>query len=140
MLGTIMEDKFGKKIASLLDEAPLSKNIEDRLAKAREIALSRARSENFIEVEKTTKGAIQLKSKFAEFHDGFKWLMWLSIGLMFIVLQQGYMDNQESETVQYLSSDYVQYKEKLTLDQEKFTNWKHELNSLIDDEIGRAHV
>ena len=130
-----MEDKFGKKIASLLDEAPLSKNIEDRLAKAREIALSRARSENFIEVEKTTKGAIQLKSKFAEFHDGFKWLMWLSIGLMFIVLQQGYMDNnQESEMVQYLSTDYVQYKEKLSLDQEKFMNWKNELNDLIEND------
>jgi len=61
--------------------------------------------------------------------------MWLSIGLMFIVLQQGYMDNnQESEMVQYLSTDYVQYKEKLSLDQEKFMNWKNELNDLIEND------
>ena len=130
-----MEDKFGKKIASLLDEAPLDKNIEDRLAKARQIALSRAKSENFIEVTPTSNGALQFKSKFADFQDNFKWLVWLAVGLMFIILQQGYMDsNQESESVQYLSSDYVQYKEKLTLDQEKFSNWKSELNNLIDND------
>lgn len=130
-----MEDKFGKKIASLLDEAPLSKNIEDRLEKARQIALARAKNENFIEMEKPTTNTLQLKSKFAEFNDNFKWLVWLAVGLMFIVLQQGYMnDNQESEMVQYLSTDYVQYKEKLSLDQEKFTNWKNELNDLIEND------
>ena len=62
-------------------------------------------------------------------------MVWLAVGLMFIVLQQGYMnDNQESEMVQYLSTDYVQYKEKLSLDQEKFTNWKNELNDLIEND------
>ena len=130
-----MEDKFGKKIASLLDEVPLNKNIEDRLAKAREIALARVRTENFIEMEKPKSNTINLKSKLTDFHDNFKWLMWLAVGLMFIVLQQGYMENnQESEMVQYLSTDYVQYKEKLSLDQEKFINWKNELNDLIEND------
>lgn len=126
-------DEFGKKIAAILDAAPLEKRIEDRLAQARQIALSRAKQSNFIEVTTNSTGVLKLKSKFGDFHDSFKWLIWLSVGIMFIILQQGYMlSNQDSESVQYLSTDYVQYQEKLNLDQEKFSNWKEEINNLID--------
>ena len=40
-------DEFGKKIASILNEAPLDKRIEDRLAQARQLALSKAKQNNF---------------------------------------------------------------------------------------------
>lgn len=126
-------DKFGKKVASILDEAPLEKRIEDRLAQARQIALSRAKQSNFIEVNVNSQGVLKSKSKLGGFHEQFKWLIWLSIGLMFIVLQQFYMNsNDDYEPVQYLSSDYVQYRDKLVVDQEKFSAWKEDINNLID--------
>lgn len=126
-------DKFGKKVASILDEAPLEKRIEDRLAQARQIALSRAKQSNFIEVNVNSQGVLKSKSKLGGFHEQFKWLIWLSVGLMFIVLQQFYMNsNDDYEPVQYLSSDYVQYRDKLVVDQEKFSAWKEDINNLID--------
>jgi len=126
-------DKFGKKIASILDEAPLEKRIEDRLAQARQIALSRAKQSNFIEVNVNAQGVLKSKSKLGGFHEQFKWLIWLSVGLMFIILQQFYMNNNDDyEPVQYLSSDYVQYRDKLVVDQEKFSAWKEDINNLID--------
>lgn len=126
-------DKFGKKIASILDEAPLDKRIEDRLAQARQIALSRAKQSNFIEVNVNSQGVLKSKSKLGGFHEQFKWLIWLSVGLMFIILQQFYMNtNDDYEPVQYLSSDYVQYRDKLVVDQEKFSAWKEDISNLID--------
>lgn len=128
-------DEFGKKIAAILDEAPLEKRIEDRLAQSRRIALERMKQNNFIEVNQTPSEVINLKSKFGLFNENLKWLVWLAVGVIFIVLQQGYMySNNESEIVQYLSNDYMQYKEKLNLEQESFDEWKAEINDLIDKE------
>lgn len=126
-------DDFGRKIAEILDKAPLDKKIEDRLVQARKIALERAKKSNFIEITTPSSGVLKAKSKLGAFHDNFKWFIWLSIGMMFLVLQQGYMySTEESEAVQYLSPDYVQYKEKLNMDQEKFSAWKEDINNLID--------
>ena len=126
-------DEFGKKIAAILDAAPLEKRIEDRLAQARSIALSRAKQSSFIEVTASPSGVLKIKSKTSYFNDNLKWLMFLTVGIMVVLLQQGYnASNQESETVQYLSNDYVQYQEKLNLDQENFYNWKIEINNLIN--------
>lgn len=128
-------DEFGKKIASILDEAPLEKRIEDRLAQARKIALERAKQSSFVEVHTNSVGVLKAKSKLGAFHDNFKWIIWLSVGLLMIVFQQTYVNyNQDSEPVSYLSTDYVQYKEKLNLDQEKFSTWKEDINNLIDKE------
>ena len=131
-----MNDEFGKKIAALLNESPLEKRIEDRLAQARKIAISRSKNkENFIEIDTTPSGAIQLKSKLSQFQDQFKWLIWLSIGIMFIVLQQGVMNsNEESEPAQYLSNDYIQYKDKLDNEHESFKSWKSEVSNLIESD------
>ena len=128
-------DEFGKKIASILNEAPLDKRIEDRLAQARQLALSKAKQNNFVEVQPSTNGVLKSKSKLGLFNDNFKWLGWLSLGILFIIAQQGYMSyTQESEPVTYLSAEYLQYQEKLNLDQEKFSTWKEEVNNLIDKE------
>ena len=131
-----MNDEFGKKIAAILNESPLEKRIEDRLAQARKIAISRSKNkENFIEIDTTPSGAIQLKSKLSQFQDQFKWLIWLSIGIMFIVLQQGVMNsNEESEPAQYLSNDYIQYKDKLDNEHESFKSWKSEVSNLIESD------
>lgn len=126
-------DNFGKKVASILDEAPLDKRIEDRLAQARKIALSRAKSTNFIEVNVDYQGVIKAKSKIGEFPDLFKWCMWLSIGLLFIVLPPSYINNgADYKPVQYLSSDYLQYREKLIIDEKSFSAWTENINNLID--------
>lgn len=129
----IIMDNFGKKVASILDEAPLDKRIEDRLAQARKIALSRAKSTNFIEVNVDYQGVIKSKSKIGDFPDLFKWCIWLSIGLLFIVLPPSYINNgAEYEPVQYLSSDYLQYREKLIIDEKSFSAWTENINNLID--------
>lgn len=129
----IIMDNFGKKVASILDEAPLDKRIEDRLAQARKIALSRAKSTNFIEVNVDSQGVIKSKSKIGDFPDLFKWCIWLSIGLLFIVLPPSYINNgAEYEPVQYLSSDYLQYREKLMIDEKSFSAWTENINNLID--------
>lgn len=128
-------DKFGKKIASMLDEAPLEKRIEDRLAQARQIALSKAKTSHFIETEVSSQGVLKGKSKFGLFHDQFRWLILLTVGLLLIILQQMYVNNNiEYEPVQYLSSDYLQYRDKLAVDQEKFSAWKEDINNLIDND------
>lgn len=128
-------DKFGKKIASMLDEAPLEKRIEDRLAQARQIALSKAKTSHFIETEISSQGVLKNKSKFGLFHDQFRWLILLTVGLLLIVIQQMYLNNNvEYEPVQYLSSDYLQYRDKLAVDQEKFSAWKEDINNLIDND------
>lgn len=126
-------DKFGKKVAAILDEAPLEKRIEDRLAQARSIALSKAKQTNFIEVNVDSQGVLNSKSKIGEFHDQFKWFIWFSVGLMLVAFQQIYLqNNEEYEPVQYLSNDYLQYRDKLTIDQDKFSAWKENINNLID--------
>ena len=128
-------DEFGKKIASILNEAPLDKRIEDRLAQARQLALSKAKQNNFVEIQTSANGVLKAKSKLGLLNDNFKWLGWLSLGILFIIAQQGYMSyTQESEPVTYLSTEYLQYQEKLNLDQEKFSTWKEEVNNLIDKE------
>lgn len=128
-------DEFGKKIASILNEAPLDKRIEDRLAQARQLALSKAKQNNFVEIQTSANGVLKAKSKLGLLNDNFKWLGWLSLGILFIIAQQGYMSyTQESEPVTYLSAEYLQYQEKLNLDQEKFSTWKEEVNNLIDKE------
>lgn len=126
-------DKFGKKVASILDEAPLDKKIEDRLAQARSIALSKAKQTNFIEVNVDSQGVIKAKSKIGDFHDQFKWFIWFSVGALLIAFQQFYIQNSEEyEPVQYLSNDYLQYRDKLVIDQEKFSAWKEDINTLIE--------
>lgn len=135
-------DNFGKKVASILDEAPLDKRIEDRLAQARKIALSRAKSTNFIEVNVDSQGVIKSKSKIGDFPDLFKWCIWLSIGLLFIVLPPSYINNgADYEPVQYLSSDYLQYREKLIIDEKSFSAWTENINNLIDkdDNINKTY-
>jgi hypothetical protein len=42
-------DTFAKKIISILNEVPLEKKIEDKIAKARKMALYRAKKSTFIE-------------------------------------------------------------------------------------------
>lgn len=126
-------DEFGKKVASILDEAPLEKRIEDRLAQARAIAMSKAKQTNFVEVNVDSQGVIKAKSKIGDFHNQFKWFIWFSVGLLLIAFQQFYIqNNEEYEPVQYLSSDYLQYREKLVIDEENFSAWKEDINNLIE--------
>jgi hypothetical protein len=129
------EEQFGRKIASILNEAPLEKRIEERLASARNQALLKMNENKFIEVNEH-KGSITLKYKMFENQSLIKWSGLFVLGLLILMLQQNnnnILDDVNTEPVQIFSTEYMRYTDTLNIQKESFEKWKSEVEDIIDN-------
>lgn len=124
-------DKFGKKVATMLDEIPLDKKIEDRLAEARKIALSKAKSNEFVEINVNEQGVLKSKFKLNNMNENIKWFILVLFGIMLITLVQLIHINEDYS--QYFN-DEVDSQVTSLEDQDKLSAWKEEITNLIDKE------
>lgn len=129
------ENEVAKKIVTYLDEKPLNKSIESRLAQAREKAMLKYKEKQFIEIEDNESNILILKNKFYENKNWtFLYLITLTLMLLMIIpnpLKDKLFPNEESMTL--ASPDFEEFLGSLHEKNQEFQVWDNKIDKLLNE-------
>lgn len=126
------EKIIAKKIVSYLEQAPLDKSIENRLAYARSQALLKLKHSEATEMQQQ-KNTLLLKSKTNLVNN---WLVYFLMALLFMSLfNNPIRDNffESKENITLASPDYEDFLQNLHQRNQEFQEWDNKMDKLLED-------
>lgn len=131
------EKIIAKKIVSYLEEAPLDKSIENRLAQARTQALLKLKQREVVETQQQSNSLL-LKSKSNLMNN---WLVYFLMALLFMSLfnnpiRDSFFESKENVTL--ASPAYEDFLENLHKRNQEFQEWDNKMDQLLEDKNGEV--
>lgn len=126
------EKIIAKKIVSYLEQVPLDKSIEDRLAQSRNQALLKLKQKQAVETQQQSS-ALLLKSKTNLVNN---WFVYFLMALLFMSLFSNPIKNsffESKENITLASPDYEDFLENLHKRNQEFQVWDNKMDKLLED-------